>query len=707
MPITFDGKGALASALRSSGRKPSARPIQQTYANHVSKCFAKGHPAFIDAETGVGKTLGYLIPAIEFARSKKKSDRTLVVVSTATIALQKQLMAEDLPVAQAAVSLEYGVEMSCALRVGKGQIVDHVGVEHAFREFGSFDERVFADEVIEWCKEKVDGGDLPLRADLLEAFADQFKTLPRWLMQEMICLEPEHPSSDADTVALYSEALDRCDSADVLVVNHHLLALHMLRPFLWSDGRQVVIVVDEADRLPAVVEDINRSHVPLHCLRSALDAFSFGANGCKKTVSDLMDKISGKWDLAWTSSSSSGGVIPFSYLTAAELDELLVSMQVVSDSISGFVRNQKGRSGYHSPIEREKLATIDRYTISLDRVNRVARNGDLARTMIYYSPVRHYPGLATAREGAGRLIAKKLWGPDAAGDVQGALFTSATMSTLAYSNNTTPKRALSPFLKSCGFSPEEVQIESCAVFAPKRFGRMDFVRPPMEAPMAFVANGDVDPEGSVNTSVVSDKALSLWADIIGAAHGEGGRTLVLLPAARDVASLADRLDPSLTYKLVAQTPGFHTLAAISRFLDRDDSIWLSASAWEGVSLPNAISNLVIPRLPLRPPSLEDSVVEKYLADLTGNDQAGSGIVFARRLADLRRRLRQGIGRGIRSHDDAVKVWIADPRWPIPQRETDELFLDQPRKYSSTLVNAVPERFRKNLANSGRFQWVNA
>lgn len=580
--IPFDGKGPLAAAIRTRGGNPSVRTAQQEYVQQLERCLDHGWPAFIDAETGVGKTLGYLVPMLEAALNDKGDRRPLVVISTATVALQQQLISSDLPL-----------------------------------------------------------------------------------------------------------ALDAVERADVLVVNHHLLSLHLLRPFLWSEDRSVHLVVDEADRLPDAVESIRRTQVPMRNLLHEAKCLGRDAAPISTLIEAAMDLMSTLWSDAWQ--GAGGGVVAMSHMDPRRREGLISILADLSDGLAGAVRS--ARLLHTSLKDRESLATLDRYGDELDRMVKSARMGDLNRSVLYYSPVRRYPGVAILANGASRIIAKGLWRDN--NEIKSLLFTSATLSTLAQGPGTPPKRALAAFSGSIGFMPEELPIEAFAVIAPQRFGEMGFVRPLLEAPVAFVAR-----EEGAESVELSEAALDYWSRMVAAAHDQGGRTLVLLPSYRDVMALSSRLQ-RFGEDLVAQVPGYLTGAAVKRFLDREGSIWVSASAWEGVSLPGAISHIVIPRLPIRPLTFEDSVVQEYVTETYGSN--GRSVIFARQMADARRRLRQGVGRGIRSHEDKVTIWIGDPRWPITQREADEMLMDQPRPWSTTMANAISARFRRKLENSMRFE----
>ncbi|MFT3689050.1 helicase C-terminal domain-containing protein [Paenirhodobacter sp.] len=671
--LWFGPEGPLADALRARGMDPAPRPAQQAYARHLTECLAAGRPAFIDTETGVGKTLGYLVPMLNHAW-RGAQVRPVVVISTANVALQRQIMDADLPVALDAFARATGRRLRAAMRVGRRQVIDPEALETAVTDLGTAGDRLLADDMIGWCETALARGELPMRSALLSAFSDRLSAPHPWLSADLIGLTPE---SDA-AGALFQRLMDECAEADVLVVNHHLLARHLIRPFLWDGERVAHVVVDEADRLPQIVEDMTRSAVPLHRLHSL--AGGRADTAIAEAITRLDAVLSPRW--------GNREVIPLNSLTQPEQGVVLGVIRDLRGQIAHLTRDPPAALC-------DDIAALDTYGIALERILRRAEQGDLARTVICHSPVRRYPGIATIAEGAARIIAKRLWSEPAA-PVGGLLFTSATLSTLAQGEDTDARRAMAGFIAGCGFAAEKVDAACCAQIAPERFGTLRFVRPALAAPAAFAPGGDAD------TAQVAEAALRYWKAMIEAASRAGGRCLVLLPATRDVLAMSRLFTPD-DPRLVAQLPGLPMNLAIARFLAKPDAVWLSASAWEGVSLPHAIAHVVIPRFPIRPQSFEDTVLQRYLAQVTGGERAGRATIFGRRLAEARRRLRQGIGRGIRAQDDSVTIWIGDPRWPLNQQEADMLLLDQPRPWSGAMLNAVPGRFRKVASAAPRFQ----
>ena len=104
MEDVFAPGGALEGALaRCGGGAYEPRAEQAALAAAVERALATGEHLVAEAGTGVGKSLAYLVPALQSGRR--------VVVATATKALQEQLLEKDVPVAAAAVGREVDVQV--------------------------------------------------------------------------------------------------------------------------------------------------------------------------------------------------------------------------------------------------------------------------------------------------------------------------------------------------------------------------------------------------------------------------------------------------------------------------------------------------------------------------------------------------------------------------------------------------------------------
>src|SRR4051795_11778044 len=90
-----DVSALLAAAV--SGVGGAERPGQVKMAEAVAHAIDSGEHLAVQAGTGTGKSLAYLVPAVRHAVAAGESQNATVVVSTATIALQRQLIDRDLP----------------------------------------------------------------------------------------------------------------------------------------------------------------------------------------------------------------------------------------------------------------------------------------------------------------------------------------------------------------------------------------------------------------------------------------------------------------------------------------------------------------------------------------------------------------------------------------------------------------------------------
>jgi len=97
--VTFGASGPIATALPGF----ESRPGQVQMAQLIERGFLENVHTIVEAGTGVGKSLAYLVPAL---RAGKR-----VVISTGTIALQEQLVRKDIPLVIGALGIPARVEV--------------------------------------------------------------------------------------------------------------------------------------------------------------------------------------------------------------------------------------------------------------------------------------------------------------------------------------------------------------------------------------------------------------------------------------------------------------------------------------------------------------------------------------------------------------------------------------------------------------------
>jgi ATP-dependent DNA helicase DinG len=186
------------------------RPEQSAMALAVAEAFNENRVTIIEAGTGTGKSMAYLIPALLWA----KRNREKVVLSTNTINLQEQLVKKDIPQLRGRI----GFEFRAVLMKGRSNYVCLRKVEEipeAGRElFETDDERKLLMELVQWAKQSRDGSKSALA------------TIPSLDTWEKICCE--HDKCLGVRCAHYADcfffkARREASRADILVVNHHLL----------------------------------------------------------------------------------------------------------------------------------------------------------------------------------------------------------------------------------------------------------------------------------------------------------------------------------------------------------------------------------------------------------------------------------------------------------------------------------------------------
>ena len=211
-----------------------------------------------------------------------------------------------------------------------------------------------------------------------------------------------------------------------------------------------------------------------------------------------------------------------------------------------------------------------------------------------------------------------------------------------------------------------------------RFGAMTFALAERGVPAPFTSG--------VRTPAFDDYA----AHIVRRAMAEGGRVLVLAPSFADVEEMACRVEG-----IIAHRRGEKVATHLDALASSPSGVLVTPSAWAGTDLPGLLDHIVIVRIPFPPPNAGRTELLRRLLEARGHDANAEGILLGRNRRDAIRRLAQGIGRGIRAPDDRVKIWIADPRFPLP----DTLTLDPRRLLSQRLAahnrdlaRAIPRRF---------------
>ncbi len=212
-PVRSLDVDALAEVLEPDGRLGTVqdgyeyRPAQVDMLRAVVRALNNDVPALLEAGTGVGKSFAYLVPAFAWAAQ----NRERVVVATATINLQQQLIDKDVP----AVRSMLGSDVTAALVKGRGNYLCRIRLEESVEEDLLFEEP--DDELLmirDWAARSSTGA------------KDDLSFLPKEDVWSRVNSDPDACAASRcrrrDDCFLL-KARKAAASAGILVANHHLL----------------------------------------------------------------------------------------------------------------------------------------------------------------------------------------------------------------------------------------------------------------------------------------------------------------------------------------------------------------------------------------------------------------------------------------------------------------------------------------------------
>lgn len=177
-------------------------------AEAVLRAFEEKKHLIVEAGTGTGKTLAYLVPAIAAAIGANKR----VIISTGTKNLQEQLMEKDIPFLQKIMPKKF----SAAYMKGRSNYACLYKIKKAEHQpiLEGLDELDYFDEVREWVRETETGD----RAELVN-LPENISFWARINAKSETCIGQQCPDFEA---CFITKMRQRAEDADVVIVNHHL-----------------------------------------------------------------------------------------------------------------------------------------------------------------------------------------------------------------------------------------------------------------------------------------------------------------------------------------------------------------------------------------------------------------------------------------------------------------------------------------------------
>ncbi|WP_411145084.1 ATP-dependent DNA helicase [Streptomyces sp. x-80] len=593
------------------------RPGQVAMAEAVAEAVDDQSHLLVQAGTGTGKSLGYLVPALAHGER--------VVVATATLALQRQLVERDLPRTVDALHPQLRRRPEFAMLKGRSNYLClhrlHEGVPQEEEEglFDPFEQATPTSKL---------GKDL-LR---LRDWADETETGDRdaltpgvsdraWGQVSVSSRECLGASKCAYGAECFAEAArERAKLADVVVTNHALLAIDAIEgaPVL---PQHEVLIIDEAHELVSRVTgaatgeltpgQVNRA------VRRAAKLVNEKAADQLQTAAESFERL---MELALPGRLEE---LP------EDLGYCLMALRDAARTVISALGTTRDKSVQdEDAVRKQALASVENVHAVAERI----ANGSEYDVVWYERHDRFGASLRVAPLSVSGLLREKLFAD------RSVVLTSATLKLGGDFNGVGA---------SLGLAPEGTQGDDIPVWKGLDVGSpFDYAK----QGILYVAKHLAQPgrEGS-RTDMLDE-----LAELIEAA---GGRTLGLFSSMRGAQAAAEAMRDRLDMPILLQ--GEETLGELIRTFAADARTCLfgTLSLWQGVDVPGPNCQLVVmDRVPFpRPDDPLMSARQKAVEQAGGN---GFMAVAATHAALL---MAQGAGRLVRATGDRGVVAVLDPR----------------------------------------------
>jgi ATP-dependent DNA helicase DinG len=617
-------------------------------AEAVANALSDRHHLLAQAGTGTGKSLAYLVPALVHGKR--------VLVATATLALQRQLVERDLPRVKEALEKELGRSISFAVYKGVG---NYLCLQKMNADDGTADSEVLVEfsglekdsrRLREWAQKPGISGDRDDAPDVDRRV---------WLANSTSgreCVGADECRFGSECFAVNAKA--KAQTADIVVTNHTLLAIEIVDSHPILPERDAVIL-DEAhefmDRTTqAVTEELTAGRVSRaanmvrrHMPGKLADGFVKAADG----FADAMEE----YGLDYRSASDVERKL-------SELPNALAApVRKVKEACEAVMAAINADSEIVDP---DTLADRARVKGAVNEIKTTAQklmkagNGQV----LWYEPT--FSTLYLAPLAVSHVLRENLFTQTP------VIATSATL---------TVGKSFDPIAKSLGifgtvqddaeekdedWSLDPSNVQMLDVGSPFDFANQGMLYLPKQLP-------EPGRDGP------SKEALVELGELIDAA---GGRTLALFSSWRGV-EMADehlrRVLAELPISIITQKRGDSVGALVEKFANDPTSVLIGTmSLWQGVDVPGASCTLVaIDRIPF--PRPDDPVMSARAAEADAAGGSGFMQVSLPRAALL---LAQGAGRLIRSVEDRGVVAILDSRIVN-------------KRYGAILLNSMPPLWR--------------
>jgi len=659
-------KNLVADIFCQGGILDKAIPSYEERAGQIAMAelsfdaFNDSSSLIVEAGTGIGKSFAYLAPAI-FSSALGDGGRT--VVATGTKALQKQLFEKDIPFLLKALGLEKHVTFS--ILMGRGNYL----CRRRFYECGNF--ATLLSSIEDSPEAKFYAWVETTGSGIIDEYPGFPKEMPEGIGLSDICSDSEQCLSQKCPFfnkCFYQKAKRGAERADIVVTNHHLLFFDaMVRSENGEDyGESALLppfdslIIDECHNIDKnatgafsqVFSEADATFV-LHRLFEKKRGIE--GNALIEDIASIAamdDEIERMKDYKVLILNHMKTVNSFLIATLSGRGEAVIQKENVP-----FIINKC----HEAELLLEELKTL----VSDGRkiLKRLEDDSEDSKVMSFSSIIHSLEAMALTLE---EFLTPESWKDEvhyvSSFKRRGYEYAEITISPLEVGEIL--KKSLFDKVGTVICCSATLKVDDGFEYFKRTVGldRGDLKAASFQSPFDFKRNLLLLPSTlcvKYRNGAEDEYENSIAPRIQGAIESSGGGALVLFTSKRMMVSVYEKLKDKLSYRLLLQSGGASPMALLNEFKEDSDSVLFGTQTfWEGVDVPGeALRLLIITKLPF--PNPKDPILGARCKKL---EKGGESPYMKIMVPEMVMKLKQGIGRVLRSSNDKGVVYILDNRF---------------------------------------------